>query len=305
MYTTEIEENLFLVDLQTGGLKNLIASYILKGKKVLIVETGPTSSIPNLLSGLKEVNVKFEDVAYVVISHIHLDHGGGAGTLVKYLPKAKVIVHPKGAPHLVNPEKLWSQSKEVLGSVAEIYGEPEPVPEDRIIAPTDGMVFGVGNNVGLKVVETLGHASHHLSYYEILNEGIFSGDAAGIYLKEFDTVVPTTPPPYRFDIGLASLDKLVSFRPKALYYSHFGMASDGVRRLQTYKQQIELWAKLAKEGVEKKESIDSIRQRILEEDKTIRNVLPYLKAHPVFEETVLINSVKGFIDFAEKFEVSN
>ncbi len=304
MHTTEIEENLFLIDLQTGGLKNLIASYVLKGKKVLIVEAGPTSSIPKLLSGLRELNVKFEDVAYVAISHIHLDHGGGSGKLLRYLPKAKVIVHQRGMPHLANPEKLWSQAKEVLGDVAEIYGEPEPVPDDRIIAATDGMAFDVGNNVRLEVVETLGHASHHLSYYETLNGGIFPGDAAGIYINEFDVIVPTTPPPFRFDIALTSLDKLINFRPKALYYSHFGKASNGVRRLQKYVQQIKLWAKLAKEGVENNESSDSIRQRILEEDETIRNIVPYLKVHPIFEETVLINSMKGFIDFAEKFKVS-
>lgn len=304
MHTTEIEENLFLIDLQTGGLKNLVASYVLKGKKVLIVEAGPASSIPNLLSGLRELNVKFEDVVYVAVSHIHLDHGGGAGTLLKYLPKAKVIVHQRGMPHLVNPEKLWSQAKEVLGGVAEIYGKPEPVPENRIIAATDGMAFDVGNNVGLKVVETLGHASHHLSYYETLNGGIFPGDAAGIYINEFDVIVPTTPPPFRFDIAVASLDKLISFRPKALYYSHFGKASDGVGHLQRYTQQIKLWAKLAKEGVENKESLDSIRQRILEQDVAIRNVLQYVKGHPMFEEIVFTDSVKGFIDFAEKFEVS-
>ena len=107
MHVIELTEHIYLIDVETGGLKNFIASYILKGKQVAIVETGPTSSVPNLLSALEQLDVKFEDIVYVAISHIHLDHGGGAGTLIRNLPNAKVVVHQRGAPHLVNPKKLW------------------------------------------------------------------------------------------------------------------------------------------------------------------------------------------------------
>src|SRR4030067_1507360 len=139
MHTKKIGENLFLIDLQTGGFKNLIASYLLKGKQTTIIETGPTSSIPNLFTALKELKVKPEEVAYVAISHVHIDHSGGTGTLLKSLPNAKVIVHSRGAPHLANPEKLWLQSQLTLGNVAEIFGAPERVSQDRIITATDGM----------------------------------------------------------------------------------------------------------------------------------------------------------------------
>jgi glyoxylase-like metal-dependent hydrolase (beta-lactamase superfamily II) len=300
LHTKEIEKNLFLIDLETGGLRNLIASYVLKGTEAIIVETGPSSSVSNLLSGLKELNVKAENVAYVAITHVHIDHGGGAGALLKFLPNAKVIVHPRGVPHLVNPEQLWLQTKEVLGQVAEIFGEPNPVPEDRIIAAADGVTFDVGNNVKLKAVETLGHASHNLSYYEPLHGGIFPGDAAGIYLREFDVVVPTTPPPFRLDIALASLDKLVSLKPTALYYSHFGKVSDAAKRLQDYALQLKLWAGIAGEGVKNKRSLEEIRERILSEDKVMRKLSGYLKSHPIYAKTMLENSVQGFIDFAEK-----
>jgi glyoxylase-like metal-dependent hydrolase (beta-lactamase superfamily II) len=303
MHTKEIGENLFLIDLETGGFKNLIGSYVLKGTKAIVVETGPSSSISNLLSGLKELNVKAEDVAYVAISHVHIDHGGGAGALLKFLPNAKVIVHPRGAPHLVNPKKLWLQAKEVLGNVAEIFGDPEPVPEDRIIVAADGRTFDAGNSVKLKVVEILGHASHHLSYYESLHEGVFPGDAAGIYLSKFDVVVPTAPPPFRLDIALASLDKLVSLNPMALYYSHFGKASNAVKRLQDYALQIKLWADIAAEGIKNRQSPEVIRERILAEDKVVGKLASFLKSHPIYVKTVLENSVQGFVDFAEKSQV--
>src|SRR4030066_1013137 len=155
MHTKKIGEDLFLIDLETGGFKNLIASYVLRGTKSISVETGPSSSIPNLLSGLKELNVRTEEVAYVAISHFHLDHGGGVGILLKSLPNAKVIVHQRGARHLVNPEKLWVQSRMVLGNVAEIFGVPEPVPEDRMLVASDHSSFDVGKGGGLEGVGTL------------------------------------------------------------------------------------------------------------------------------------------------------
>jgi glyoxylase-like metal-dependent hydrolase (beta-lactamase superfamily II) len=300
MSVLKIGENLFLIDVETGGFRKLIASYVLRGRKTAIVETGPTSSIPNLLSGLRELNVELEDVTYVAVSHIHIDHGGGVGTLLKYLPKAQVIVHQRGAPHLANPEKLWIKSKEVLRGVAEIYGAPEPVAEDRIIVAIDGMSFDIGDNVGLKVVETPGHSSHHLSYWEPLSRGIFTGDAAGIYLNEFDVIVPTTPPPFRLDLALASLDKLSRFEPNFLYYSHFGKASDALVKLKTYAQQLKLWANLARIGVRKKEGIESISGRIIRSDKNIQNAAVYIKTHPILKQTAVKNSIQGLVDFMKK-----
>jgi glyoxylase-like metal-dependent hydrolase (beta-lactamase superfamily II) len=300
MRTKNIGKNLFLIDLETGGFKDLICSYVLKGTKTVIVETGPSSSVSNLLSGLKELNVKVEDVAYVAISHVHIDHSGGAGGLLKFLPNAEVIVHPRGAPHLVNPEKLWLQAKEVLGNVAEIFGEPDPVPADRLIVASDGMTFDLGNGVMLKVVETLGHAAHHLSYFENVNGGVFPGDAAGIYLSKFGVVVPTAPPPFRVDVALSSLDRLISLNPAALYYSHFGKTTDALKRLQDYALQIRLWAGIAEDGVKNKQSPETIRKRILLEDKAMEKLAMVLKSHPIYAKTVIENSVQGFIDFAEK-----
>lgn len=303
MHVTKLEEHLYLIDVETAGIKNFIASYILIGKQVAIIETGPTASIPNLLSSLDELNIRPENVAYIAVSHIHLDHGGGVGTLLSHLPSAKVIVHSRGAPHLANPEKLWQQSQAVLGKITEMYDPPEPVPKERIIPTADGMTFDVGNNVKLKVIETLGHASHHLSFYEPLSEGIFPGDAAGIYLKEIDVIVPTTPSPLRLDIALASIDKLTRLNPKFLYYSHFGKADSAVQKLETYVQQLKLWAKIAKQGIMNKEGLESIRKKIIESDPAVQKALKYIKAHPILSETTLNESLQGFIDFVGKYEL--
>jgi glyoxylase-like metal-dependent hydrolase (beta-lactamase superfamily II) len=304
MQVTKLEDHIFLIDAETAGIRDFIASYVLKGKQVAMIETGPTSSVPNLLAGLRQLGVKPEDVAYVAISHIHLDHGGGVGTLLKHLPNTKVIVHQRGAPHLAHPEKLWEQSKLVLGaSITNLYGEPEPVSEDRIIAATDGMTFDIGEGVILKVIETLGHASHHQSYYESLSQSIFPGDAAGIYLNRIDVVVPTTPPPLRLDVALSSLKKLEDLKPKSLFYSHFGKSSNAIEKLQGYAQQLRLWAGIAKQGIDGGEDVEMIRRRIVERDAAVRKALDYVKMHPVLGETVLAQSVLGVVDFVQKYGV--
>jgi glyoxylase-like metal-dependent hydrolase (beta-lactamase superfamily II) len=300
MHTKQIGKELFLIDLQTGGFENLIASYVLKGKHTAIVETGPTSSIPNLLSGLEELNVKTGEVDYVAVSHVHIDHGGGAGTLLKALSDAQIIVHSKGAPHLKDPAKLWTASRETLGSVAEMFGKPEPVSEDRIIVASDGMTFDLGNGLRLMAVEAAGHASHNMSYYEYLNDGLFPGDAAGAYLPEFDTVFPTTPPPFRPDIAVSSLEKLTKLNPGFLYYSHFGKASKAIRRLLSYQRQIKTWLNIVQESVRRGDSQDAIRERIFKEDETIRKAVPTLKENPVYRKTLIENSVQGFIEFIVK-----
>jgi glyoxylase-like metal-dependent hydrolase (beta-lactamase superfamily II) len=303
VHTKEICKNLFQVELNTGGFKNLICSYVIKGKKPFLVESGPTSSIPNLLSGLKELDVKFEDVEHVAVTHVHLDHGGGAGTLLKSLPNAKVIVHPRGMPHLVDPTRLWLSAQTVLGFVSDIFGKPEPVPKDRIIAITEG-AFDLGFGAKLSVTETVGHASHNLSYQESFSGGVFPGDAAGTYLPEFDVVVPTTPPPFYLDSALASLDKLISLNPSVLYFSHFGKATDAVQRLKVYKEQLQLWADIAEDGVKKNQSLEEIRDRIVAEDKVMNRIVGFVKTHRIYSKTMLENCVLGFIGYAKQKQSS-
>ena len=303
MYTKEIGKNLFMVELETGGFKNLICSYVIKGRKPFLVESGPTNSIQNLLTALEQLDVKFDDVEFVAVTHVHLDHGGGVGTLLKSLPNAKVIVHPRGMPHLIDPERLWPSSQKVLGFVSEIFGKPEPVPKDRIIPVTEGS-FDLGYGAKLTVTETVGHASHNLSFQESFNGGVFPGDAAGTYLPEFDVVVPTTPPPFYLDAALASLDKLISLKPTVLYFSHFGKALNAKQRLEDYKIQLQLWAEIAEEGVKKNWSLEQIRDRIIVEDNVMGLIKDFVMSHRIYSKTVLENCVRGFIEYAKQKQSS-
>jgi len=301
MHTKQLSEHLHIIDLKPTGVENFIASYVLKGKKTTaIIETGPTCSIPNLLSGLKEIPVKNENIDYVMVSHIHIDHAGGAGTLMQHLPNAKLVAHPRGAPHIINPEKLWEQSKLILGEVALAYEKIEPVAENRIITPSDGTNFDLGGSVQVKVLETLGHASHHLAYFDKDSHGIFQGDAAGIYFPQLGVTIPTAPAPFNFEMTLASLDKLAQLQPKRLYYTHFGPVENGVERIKRYEAQLQLWASVVSEAVKRGDTIESIHKLILEKDPQMNRAIDFINKHLVLRKGVVMQNVQGFAEYFKR-----
>lgn len=300
MYSERLNDHIYLIDLKPMGIDNFIASYVLVDDKKMIIETGPTTSIGNLLTGLREIGIRNEEVDYVAVSHIHIDHAGGSGTLLKHLPSAKLLTHARGARHLVKPEKLWRQTKQVLGEIADMYGKIHPVPEKRIVKATDGMTVELGDDVRLEVLETLGHASHHLSFYENSSKGVFSGDAAGVYLKSIGAVIPTAPPPFNLRIALNSLDRLIELRPKKLYYTHFGVRGDAVKRLEAYVSQLKLWANIIHEGMKNQEGPEVIYERVLEKDALTRKAADFIKNHLVLRRAVVMQNIHGLIEYFEK-----
>ncbi len=305
MHAHQVSEDIFLIDVKTAGLDKLIASYVLRAEKTIIIDCGPPSSIPNLLAGLKELCIRPEEVNYIALTHVHVDHSGGAGLLLQNLPNAKVIVHPKGAPHLIDPTKLWEASKNTLEEVAEIFGQPKMVQKDRISVGFEGMTLDVGKNRKIKIIETPGHASHNLSYYDQDNGDLFPGEAAGAYFPSFDIVLPATPPPFRPDIALSTIDKLIKLNPNSIYYPHFGKSPEAVKRLNTYAIQIKNWLEIAKDSIQKGENLHTVQERMFKEDNTIPKelreaVMIAINSNPIHKRTLFHNSIEGFLNFARK-----
>jgi len=301
MLTQKLNNHLYLMDLKPVGIENFIASYVLKGAdSTAIIETGPTCSVPNLLSGLHEIGIANEDIDYVAVSHVHIDHAGGAGTLLQHLPNAKLLVHAKGTPHMINPQKLWEASKLVLDEVAIVYKEIQPVPENRVVTPVDGTIIDLGGDVQLKVLETLGHASHHLGFFENVGMGIFQGDAAGIYIPQLDVILPTTPAPFHLETTLASIQKIVDMTPKRLYYTHFGPLDNAVNRLKAYTMQLKLWEKTVSEALKEGDSLQVMYQKILEKDPQMRVAAEFIENHMVLRRGVVMQNIQGFVEYLKK-----
>jgi len=300
MLSRKLSDHNYMIDLKPDGIENVISSYVLQGNKVAIVETGPTVSISNLLAGLEEIGIKNGEVDYVAVSHIHIDHAGGSGTLLQKLSNAKLIVHQRGAPHLMEPQKLWESTKQVLGRVADLYGQIQPVRKEQILTAYDGMTLDLGDHIELKILETLGHASHHLSFYESQDKVVFPGDAAGIYVGKYDVVVPTTPPPFNLEITLASINRLIALKPKQLYYTHFGPADNAVKKLEEYAKQLKLWAKTISESMKNREDIDKIYGKLVQKDKSMKAAVDHLQRNIIFREGVVMQDIQGFIDYLKK-----
>ena len=206
---------------------------VIRGGRGAFVDTGTSRSVPALLAALAAKDLDPADVDYVFLTHVHLDHAGGAGELMRHLPNAKVLVHPRGAAHVVNPEKLIAGTKAVYGEAefARLYGEIPPIAAERVIEAPEGLLVQLGGSE-LLLIHTPGHALHHYSIVDPASDSIFTGETFGISYRVFDTakgpfIFPaTTPVHFDPEQAHASLDRIMEFEPAAVFLTHYSRVAD-------------------------------------------------------------------------------
>ncbi len=231
------------IDLNFLNTEHVIASFLLMGdNSAAIVETGPTTCLERLTSGLKEHGVSHEDVRQVLLTHIHLDHAGASGHLAELLPNATFYVHELGQPHLADPSKLVKSAARIYGDrMNELWGETRPVPEDRIKIIGEGDEIKAADGT-LTAHDTPGHAYHHLAYLEPGSGTLFAGDVAGIRLPGQSYVRPPTPPPeIDVDAWIKSINRIRAIAPTSLHPTHFGSYDDVERHLSELEQRLQDW----------------------------------------------------------------
>ncbi len=280
-------------DSEVFGERGSIAFYIVKTKKPAIVETGPSATVGKVLEGLENLGIDKNEVRYIFITHIHLDHGGGVGRLIKFLPKAKVVCHPRASKHLVNPERLWKASKNALGGVAEAYGMPVPVNKELIVEAGDMREFDLGSDVMLSIL-TPGHAPHHASFFLEGERVLFPGDSAGVY--GFGKVIPTTPPPFRLEDAVVSLDKMIGLNSEFIAYTHFGFA-DNPRLLERLRDKLIKWSEIAMSVVERGE-IQELHFELMKHDED------YSELYEITKNSLIISgfhqlTLLGLMEYAK------
>lgn len=250
------------IDTIMCGREKATSAYLLEADEPALVETGPTTSLKAVLEGLATLGVGASDLAHIVVTHIHLDHAGGAGALAPHFPKATVWVHERGAPHLADPAKLVASAARIYGeeTLRSMFGPVEPLPPERLRSLTDGDTIGLGNR-SVEVVYTPGHASHHVCLLDDATHSIFVGDALGVFLPDVRILRPATPPP-EFDLELAvqSIGRVVERSPSRLLFSHFGPADDVTELCRVAVQRIEGWTKIVEQALtETQEVVDVVR----------------------------------------------
>ncbi|MBU3697289.1 MBL fold metallo-hydrolase [Dechloromonas sp.] len=218
-----------------GYVRPILAAIhmIVDNGRVAFVDTGSNDSLPNVLEALNKLGLGREAVDYVILTHIHLDHAGGAGTLMREFPNAKLVVHPRGSRHMAEPSKLVAGVTAVYGAeyVENVYGDILPIPADRIIDAHEGLTLPLGRRE-LLCIDTPGHAKHHICIVDKQSASIFTGDMFGLSYREFDVdgrqfILPTTSPT-QFDAAEmhASIDRLMGFAPQAMYLTHYAQLHD-------------------------------------------------------------------------------
>lgn len=228
-----------IIAFDAGYVRPILAAIHLIVEKghVAFVDTGSNDALPNALAALKKLGLENSAVDYVILTHIHLDHAGGAGSLMQAFPNAKLVVHPRGARHMAEPSKLVAGVTAVYGAeyVQRVYGEILPVPAERIVEATDGHVISL-NGRELVCLDTPGHARHHVCIVDSQANAVFTGDMFGLSYRELDVdgrqfIFPTTTPTqFEPEEMRASIRRLMALQPEAMYLTHYSRVPEVQQR---------------------------------------------------------------------------
>jgi glyoxylase-like metal-dependent hydrolase (beta-lactamase superfamily II) len=289
-----MEPVLIEIKQEIPGFSRFFGCWLYQNDKTLIVDVGPANSIHHLISALKERQV--DSVDYVLITHIHIDHVGGLYEILEAFPGAKAVVHSKGLRHLVDPSRLWEGSRKVLGKMAEDYGPLTPISEERLIA------HPAVHLAGLEVIETPGHASHHISF--CYGGYLFAGEAGGNFyrLGDMEYLRPATPPVFFLQEFLDSVDKLMALNDQPILYSHYGRAESSHLMLRRFRDQLLRWQEIISDemALGKNRLVERCVERLFREDPELQAFDRLDPKARERERYFSSNSVRGYLDYFKK-----
>ena len=240
---TQLSPGLWQISLPFLGEHEIIGSYLLAGENELaILDPGPGSTLDALLDSIRDAGFDPQNVTHILATHVHLDHAGAAGSLVRQLPKAQVYVHSNGAPHLIDMSKVVASAERIYGErMHMLWGNIESVPAERIYALEGGDILKIAGR-RLEVHYTPGHAVHHVIFFDVHSGELFAGDVAGVRLPGGDYVRPPTPPP---DLDLEAWSETItlvrSLRPDVLYIGHYGAVRDITQHFGHLREKLQSW----------------------------------------------------------------
>ena len=261
------------LDLRWAGHPRSIASALLRSSDfVALVDPGPSSTIPNLREQLGVHGLRIRDLNALFLTHIHLDHAGASGSLVRENPQLQVYVHSRGAPHMTDPSKLLNSARRLYGDTMQrLYGEFVAVPQFNLRILEGGETLSAGSRQ-IRVLYTPGHASHHVTYFDDAEGIAFVGDTAGICIEGNPYILPATPPPdINLELWNSSLDAIAALDSRRLFLTHFGFSDHPARHIASYRERLLRWsdlvARILSKGLDESASSEAFLQAIAAEAK--------------------------------------
>ncbi|MEV7804617.1 MBL fold metallo-hydrolase [Microbispora sp. NPDC088329] len=273
---TPLGGDVYEIDTRMAGYSGITAGYLILGDRPCLVETGTSTSAPVVRDALSSLGVGPDDLATVVVTHIHLDHAGGVGDIAGYYPSAEIVVHEKGARHLADPSRLMASAKMVWGDKLDVlFGTLAPTDAARIRALGDTGTIDLGNGRTLASHYSPGHAKHHVGLLDSHTGDLYVGDAAGVYLPETGDLRPATPPPdFDLDVALGSIALFTALKPQRLLFSHYGPVDDVSPILERSAEELRIWVDLTKqaraEGLDLDHAVAMVRERTRERYAALR-----------------------------------
>jgi len=252
------------IDTLLGGWAEVNSVFLIEADQPCLVETGPQLDAGKVLDALSRHGLAADDLAFVVLTHIHLDHAGGVGEVAQQFPKARVVCHPRGLRHLSDPTRLITAASHVYGAALDsLYGRMTAVPSDRLLAAEDGATLDLGAGKKLLLVHSPGHAKHHIGVLETGTGVLLVGDAVGVKLPGAGPLRPATPPD-DFDLALAigSLHRFGELQPRQLILTHFGSAGEPGQVLGEAEEQLRIWTTIARAAYQERPEVDHIEQAL-------------------------------------------
>ncbi len=294
--TERVANDLYILDTGMLGLERYGALYILNAPQPAIIETGFSHTFEKTMQALDELKIRPHDVAYIMPTHVHLDHAGGTGHLAEACPNAKVIVHAQGAPHLIDPTKLLESVQRAVGPMFPFYGTLQPTPQERVLAVRGGEAFHLGDGHEIEVIAAPGHAPHQVCFYERKLGGLFTADAAGIYRPWGAGLLLTTPPPaFHLEHSLETLARLKALQPTLLLYTHWGAHSD-MSLLDQYAAMLRSWVSEVEHAKKTLGDDHAVKEYFVQKE------MPLLKEHypePLLRGEIEMN-VQGILLYLKK-----
>ena len=264
---TPLGDDVYQIDTRMAGYTGITAGYLIRTDRPCLVETGTAPSAPVVRDALAALGVGPRDLSTVVVTHIHLDHAGGAGDIARMFPAARVVVHTKGARHLADPSRLMASARAVYGDALDsLFGRLAPTPPERIDAVEDTGLVDLGGGRRLDSHYSPGHAKHHVGLLDSVSGDLYVGDAAGVYLPETGDLRAATPPPdFDLDTALASLRRFGALRAGRLLFSHYGPVGAVQETLERSAEEIKVWVeetrKAHREGLDLDHAVALVHER--------------------------------------------